>query len=175
MMTIRYKIRYSSCTLSNITLTLECVFIVFAVHVQWGVQGVCVCCACAFIKRSSNLLNIYVGMCPQEQLNAFAAERNALLNENGANQEELNKLSDAYARLLGHQNQKQKIKHVIKLKDENITLKQVIYKSSTVFLPNLTHFFVSGSSSCSLFPFFLVVYVFIGDIKTSFPSESAEE
>lgn len=93
-------------------------------------------------------------MCPQEQLNAFAAERNALLNENGANQEELNKLSDAYARLLGHQNQKQKIKHVMKLKDENITLKQVIYKSNTVCLPNLTHFFVSGLSTCTSFPFF---------------------
>ncbi|XP_070692738.1 hyaluronan mediated motility receptor [Pempheris klunzingeri] len=64
----------------------------------------------------------------QEQLNAFAAERNALLNENGANQEELNKLSDAYARLLGHQNQKQKIKHVMKLKDENISLKQEMSK-----------------------------------------------
>ncbi|XP_063340143.1 hyaluronan mediated motility receptor [Pelmatolapia mariae] len=64
----------------------------------------------------------------QEQLNAFAAERNALLNENGANQEELNKLADAYARLLGHQNQKQKIKHVVKLKDENISLKQEVSK-----------------------------------------------
>ncbi|XP_070769549.1 hyaluronan mediated motility receptor [Enoplosus armatus] len=64
----------------------------------------------------------------QEQLNAFAAERNALLNENGANQEELNKLNDAYARLLGHQNQKQKIKHVMKLKDENIALKQEVSK-----------------------------------------------
>lgn len=71
-------------------------------------------------------------MRPQEQLNAFAAERNALLNENGANQEELNRLSDAYARLLGHQNQKQKIKHVIKLKDENVSLKQVTHKSSTI-------------------------------------------
>lgn len=70
-------------------------------------------------------------MCPQEQLNAFAVERNALLNENGANQEELNKLSDAYARLLGHQNQKQKIKHVMKLKDENITLKKVKSSSKT--------------------------------------------
>ncbi|KAF3838073.1 hypothetical protein F7725_009841 [Dissostichus mawsoni] len=64
----------------------------------------------------------------QEQLNAFAAERNVLLNENGANQEELNKLSDAYVRLLGHQNQKQKIKHVMKLKDENIALKQEVAK-----------------------------------------------
>lgn len=61
----------------------------------------------------------------QEQLDAFAAERNALLNENLANQDEVNRLADAYARLLGHQNQKQKIKHVIKLKDENVSLKQV--------------------------------------------------
>ncbi|XP_072252171.1 hyaluronan mediated motility receptor isoform X2 [Leuresthes tenuis] len=64
----------------------------------------------------------------QEQLDAFSAERNALLNENGANQEELNKLADAYARLLGHQNQKQKIKHVVKLKDENVSLKQEVLK-----------------------------------------------
>ncbi|XP_054648891.1 hyaluronan mediated motility receptor isoform X2 [Dunckerocampus dactyliophorus] len=64
----------------------------------------------------------------QEQLNSFAAERSALLNENGANQEELNKLADAYARLLGHQNQKQKIKHVMKLKDENMDLKQEVLK-----------------------------------------------
>ncbi|AWP12380.1 putative hyaluronan mediated motility receptor-like [Scophthalmus maximus] len=64
----------------------------------------------------------------QEQLNAFAAERNVLLNENGTNQEELNKLADAYARLLGHQNQKQKIKHVMKLKDENVSLKQELSK-----------------------------------------------
>ncbi|XP_057707177.1 hyaluronan mediated motility receptor [Corythoichthys intestinalis] len=64
----------------------------------------------------------------EEQLNNFAAERNALLNLNGANQEELNKLSDAYAHLLGHQNQKQKIKHVIKLKDENFNLKQEVMK-----------------------------------------------
>lgn len=72
-----------------------------------------------------NDLIVRVCWCLQEQLNSFAAERNALLNENGANQEELNKLSDAYARLLGHQNQKQKIKHVMKLKNENISLKQV--------------------------------------------------
>ncbi|XP_051913586.1 hyaluronan mediated motility receptor isoform X1 [Hippocampus zosterae] len=64
----------------------------------------------------------------EEQLNYFAAERNALLNENGANQEEINKLSDAYAHLLGHQNQKQKIKHVMKLKDENFNLKQEVLK-----------------------------------------------
>ncbi|XP_070790502.1 hyaluronan mediated motility receptor [Pituophis catenifer annectens] len=60
----------------------------------------------------------------QQQLDAYEAERNALLNEHGATQEELNKISDAYAKLLGHQNQKQKIKHVMKLKEENTQLKQ---------------------------------------------------
>ncbi|XP_056129353.1 hyaluronan mediated motility receptor [Lampris incognitus] len=64
----------------------------------------------------------------QEQLNGFAAEREALLSENGANKEELNKLVDAYTSLLGHQNMKQKIKHVVKLKNENIALKQELVK-----------------------------------------------
>lgn len=40
-------------------------------------------------------------------------------------QSEAQKLSEQYARLLGHQNQKQKIQHVKKLKDENAGLKQV--------------------------------------------------
>lgn len=87
-----------------------------------------------------NQLNVYVCVCLQDQLNAFAAERDALLNENGANQEELNKLSDAYAHLLGHQNQKQKIKHVMKLKDENIALKQVTHKLVCFLLHRLCHF-----------------------------------
>ncbi|XP_068273334.1 hyaluronan mediated motility receptor isoform X2 [Nyctibius grandis] len=64
----------------------------------------------------------------QQQLDAFETEKNALLNEHGAAQEELNKLSDAYAKLLGHQNQKQKIKHVMKLKEENTHLKQDVSK-----------------------------------------------
>ncbi|NXH13385.1 HMMR protein, partial [Bucco capensis] len=68
----------------------------------------------------------------QEQLDAFEAEKNALLNEHGAAQEELNKLSDAYAKLLGHQNQKQKIKHVVKLKEENIHLKEDVSKLRTL-------------------------------------------
>ncbi|XP_067313877.1 hyaluronan mediated motility receptor isoform X2 [Pseudorasbora parva] len=64
----------------------------------------------------------------QEQLNRFAAERNALLNEKGATQAELNKLADAYANLMGHQNQRQKIKHMVKLKEENLELKQEVSK-----------------------------------------------
>lgn len=61
----------------------------------------------------------------QQQLDAYQAEKNALMNEHGAAQEELSKLSDAYAKLLGHQNQKQKIRHVMKLKEENAQMRQV--------------------------------------------------
>lgn len=61
----------------------------------------------------------------QQQLDAYEAEKNALMNEHGAAQEELNKLSNEYAKLLGHQNQKQKIKHVMRLKEENAQMKQV--------------------------------------------------
>ncbi|XP_037654972.1 hyaluronan mediated motility receptor isoform X2 [Choloepus didactylus] len=64
----------------------------------------------------------------QLQLDAFEAEKQALLNEHGAAQEQLNKLSDSYAKLLGHQNLKQKIKHVVKLKDENSQLKSEVSK-----------------------------------------------
>ncbi|XP_078087682.1 hyaluronan mediated motility receptor isoform X2 [Mustelus asterias] len=64
----------------------------------------------------------------QEQLDSFEREKNCLLNEHGATQEELNKLSEAYVKLLGHQNQKQKIKHVMKLKQENVELKQELTK-----------------------------------------------
>ncbi|XP_077092149.1 hyaluronan mediated motility receptor isoform X4 [Siphateles boraxobius] len=64
----------------------------------------------------------------QEQLDRFAAERNALLNEKGSTQAELNKLADAYANLMGHQNQRQKIKHMVKLKEENFELKQEVSK-----------------------------------------------
>lgn len=74
----------------------------------------------SYFKAFSKIQYIF-----QQQLDAFEAEKNALLNEHGAAQEELNKLSDAYAKLLGHQNQKQKIKHVMKLKEDNTHLKQV--------------------------------------------------
>ncbi|XP_059846725.1 hyaluronan mediated motility receptor [Hypanus sabinus] len=64
----------------------------------------------------------------QDQLDAYENEKNALLSEHGATQEQLNKLSTDYAKLLGHQNQKQKIKHVMKLKQENVQLKQEVTK-----------------------------------------------
>ncbi|XP_008571348.1 PREDICTED: hyaluronan mediated motility receptor isoform X3 [Galeopterus variegatus] len=64
----------------------------------------------------------------QLQLDAFEAEKQALLNEHGEAQEQLNKIRDSYAKLLGHQNLKQKIKHVVKLKDENSQLKLEVSK-----------------------------------------------
>ncbi|XP_054833293.1 hyaluronan mediated motility receptor isoform X2 [Eublepharis macularius] len=67
----------------------------------------------------------------QQQLDAYEAEKNALVNEHGAAQEELNKLSDAYAKLLGHQNQKQKIKHVMRLKEENAQMRQEVSRLRT--------------------------------------------
>lgn len=48
-----------------------------------------------------------------------------MLSEKGATEVELNKLAGAYANLLGHQNQRQKIKHMVKLKQDNLELKQV--------------------------------------------------
>ncbi|XP_021562405.1 hyaluronan mediated motility receptor [Carlito syrichta] len=64
----------------------------------------------------------------QLQLDAFEAEKQALLSEHGEAQEQLNKIRDSYAKLLGHQNLKQKIKHVVKLKDENSQLKSEVSK-----------------------------------------------
>lgn len=40
-------------------------------------------------------------------------------------QAEMDRLASQYAKLLGHQNQKQKIHHVAKIKEENINLKKV--------------------------------------------------
>lgn len=49
-------------------------------------------------------------------------------------QKEVEKLSRDYAKLLGHQNQKQKIKHILKLKDENNSLKIVSVNQTCVKL-----------------------------------------
>ncbi|XP_041122725.1 hyaluronan mediated motility receptor-like [Polyodon spathula] len=73
----------------------------------------------------------------QQQLDAYEAEKNALLNEHGAAQVELNNISDAYAKLLGHQNHKQKIKHVVKLKEQNYILKQEVAKLQGQLSKNL--------------------------------------
>ena len=42
-----------------------------------------------------------------------------------ATEEEMEKMKKNYCDLLGHQNKKQKIKHIVKLKDENTALRKV--------------------------------------------------
>ncbi|XP_077984603.1 uncharacterized protein LOC144439206 [Glandiceps talaboti] len=64
----------------------------------------------------------------QEQLDSFEMEKNLLLSQNNKAQNEVHKLSTQYAKLLGHQNQKQKIQHILKIKEENLSLKQEIMK-----------------------------------------------
>lgn len=62
-----------------------------------------------------------------------------LRNQTSLAQSEMQKLGEQYARLLGHQNQRQKIQHVKKLKDENASLKQVSAKRLThtlILLPS---------------------------------------
>ncbi|XP_027059859.1 hyaluronan mediated motility receptor-like [Pocillopora damicornis] len=61
----------------------------------------------------------------KDQLDEYEAERNALLCQNNQAKDEVAKLGQQYAKLLGHQNKKQKIHHVVKLKEENNSLKAV--------------------------------------------------
>jgi len=64
----------------------------------------------------------------KDQLDEYEAERNALLCQNSQAKDEVAKLGQQYAKLLGHQNKKQKIQHVVKLKEENNNLKAEITK-----------------------------------------------
>ena len=70
--------------------------------------------------------NLYESVEPfKDQLEQFQLEREQLLGRSKNAQSEVEKLSKEYAKLLGHNNQKQKIKHVAKLKEENNDLKLV--------------------------------------------------
>merc|ERR1719292_28848 len=62
----------------------------------------------------------------KEQLEGFEMEKNSLLSSNLASKEEVTKLSTQYSSLLGHQNHAQKIKHVVQLKQENVSLKSKV-------------------------------------------------
>jgi hypothetical protein len=52
-------------------------------------------------------------------------EKQLLLGKSKNAEHEIECLSREYAKLLGHQNHKQKIHHILKLKEENLSLKQV--------------------------------------------------
>ena len=66
-----------------------------------------------------------VAVALQEQLKAYEREKQLLLGKSKNAEQEIETLSRDYAKLLGHQNQKQKIHHILKLKEENLGLKQV--------------------------------------------------
>jgi len=62
----------------------------------------------------------------KDQLEAFEAEKKAILGQKESAVGEMERLSSSYASLLGHQNSRQKIHHVIKLKEEkNQLMKEV--------------------------------------------------
>jgi len=62
----------------------------------------------------------------KDQLESFENEKRALLSQSEQAQGEVQKLATQYGSLLGHQNQKQKIHHVVKLKQENVGLKSEV-------------------------------------------------
>lgn len=61
----------------------------------------------------------------REQLEAFESERQALALRKEAAEGEVKELAERYAQVLGHQNHKQKIHHVVKLKEQILNLKKV--------------------------------------------------
>ncbi|XP_074656342.1 uncharacterized protein LOC141909677 [Tubulanus polymorphus] len=59
----------------------------------------------------------------QVQLDSFEEEKRLLVGRSNETKAEVQKLSEQYAKLLGHQNHKQKIQHIVKIKQENVALK----------------------------------------------------
>lgn len=57
---------------------------------------------------------------------------------------QIEKISAMYAKLLGHQNQRQKIQHVKKLKEDNMSLKQV---TETCTLSEMMLLILTGDST----------------------------
>merc|ERR1719245_2552748 len=60
----------------------------------------------------------------KDQLESYELEKAALLNRNQEVQGEVKKLASQYGQLLGHQNHKQKIQHLVKLKQENVVMRE---------------------------------------------------
>ncbi|XP_043213241.1 plectin-like [Amphibalanus amphitrite] len=60
----------------------------------------------------------------QTQLELYRAERRCLLEQSEGTRAELERLAGQYSQLLGHQNKKQKIHHIMQLKEENLQLKK---------------------------------------------------
>ncbi|RXG61394.1 hypothetical protein Avbf_16938 [Armadillidium vulgare] len=64
----------------------------------------------------------------RDQLDSYKMEKSFLLSKSAAAESELKKLSEEYARLIGHNNHKQKIQHLVKLKTENNELREKTLK-----------------------------------------------
>jgi len=69
----------------------------------------------------------------QDQIDGLEELNHLLRNQTSSAQTEAQKLSEQYTKLLGHQNQKQKIHYVKKIKDENATMKQVSHCAALVY------------------------------------------
>jgi len=74
-------------------------------------------------KRCTELENLIGPF--RDELEAYEAERKALAQSKEAAEGEAKKLADKYAQLVGHQNPKQRIHHVIQLKETIQGLKKV--------------------------------------------------
>ena len=70
----------------------------------------------------------YIFFIFREQLESFESERNALIAEKRETHGKMTKLFDEYANLLGHQNHKQKIHHLVRLKQENLDMREELAK-----------------------------------------------
>merc|ERR1739844_384566 len=64
----------------------------------------------------------------REQLESFETERSALLTKKRETHGKMTNLFDEYTNLLGHQNHKQKIKHLVRLKQENLDMREELAK-----------------------------------------------
>merc|ERR1719221_1530126 len=60
----------------------------------------------------------------REQLESYEMEKDALLTQKKEAQGQVQKLADRYTNLLGHQNHKQKIHHLVRLKQENLDMRE---------------------------------------------------
>ena len=72
----------------------------------------------------------------KEQLDAFEWERQALEGQSSNWASEASKAKQEYAKLLGHQNNKQKIKRISQISEENFTLKQEVMNLRSSLIPN---------------------------------------
>ena len=79
----------------------------------------------SFINRSQSSSSSSFLWRLQEQLEMFEAEKSALLNQALCAENSMASLASKYTQLLGHQNSKQKIHHLDKLKQDIFNLRKV--------------------------------------------------